>query len=195
MMSKYVDEIDKLERFNNRVREMMESRFIRFLNDRTMTLRIREGLDKSMAVETELPDKDAMKAFIPDFRLIYKHSRYDKFSLEDLHELYGKLEISELLRKRFCQTYTMLNEFLNKPIGLTVNNETPTNRELLDGFIYGYYLHETQLKAYQRWTKTDVEAQMLRFKFCSTLSFVLNAVSYIAGINSDTIEILRKRPG
>lgn len=41
--------------------------------------------------------------------------------------------------------------------------------------------------------KTDVEAQILLFKFCSTLSFVLDMVSYIAGINSDSIENLKKR--
>jgi hypothetical protein len=162
-VSKHLVEIDKLERFNNRAREMMGSTFIRFLNDRTMTLRIREGVDKNMVVETELPDKESIKAFVPDFRLIYMHSRYDKFSLADLNELYGKLKISGLLRERFCRTYTMLNEFLDKPIGLTVNNETPTNRKLFDVFIYGYYLHETQFRTYQRWTK-----QMSKPKYFSS---------------------------
>jgi hypothetical protein len=193
-MSKYVAEIDKLERFNNRVREMMESSFVHFLNEKMMTLRIREGLDESMVAEAEMPDKESIKAFVPDFRLVYKRSkRYDKFSLEHLHDLYGKLDIPELLKKKFDETYTMLNEYLNNPIGMTVNNETPTNKELLDGFIFGDYLHETQRKKYQRWTKTDLTAQILRFIFCSTLSLVLNMIATIAGINSDVIEILESR--
>ncbi|MGA9388026.1 MAG: hypothetical protein WBV70_04275, partial [Candidatus Bathyarchaeia archaeon] len=83
-----------------------------------------------------------------------------------------------------------LNDYLDKKISMTIQGRNPSNRELLDIFIYGGLAHANpQKKAiYDEWKKMGFVYQFLEVEFCSVLEVVLRAILSVAGINKKAMK-------
>lgn len=139
-----------------------------------------------------LPDQDAIDAFVLTFRFFYQDN--EKSSFRQLSKAYEELPISPELKKNFNDWRNGLNDYLDKKISITVDSRHPSRRELLDIFIYGGLAHANPEKKtiYDEWKKVSFVYIFLETEFCSTLEDLLQAIRHFADLNKEAIEQLEK---
>ena len=135
-----------------------------------------------------LPDQDAIEAFVLTFRFFIQDN--EKSSFRQISQTYDKLPISSELKRNLVDWRKELNDYLDKKTSVTIQGRNPSNRELLDIFIYGGLAHANpQKKAiYDEWKKMGFVYQILEVEFCSVLEVVLRAILCVAGINKKAMK-------
>lgn len=182
-------ELASLRLFNEKAEKLLNTRFVKCLEETgKLSVTISASKDQGVQVTRILPDQDAIDAFVLTFRFFYQDN--EKSSFRQISQTYEKLPISSELRENFAGWRKGLNDYLDKKINMTIDGKNPSQRELLDIFIYGGLAHANlQKKAiYDKWRKMGFVYPMLEMQFCSVLEVVLRAILNVAEINKKVIK-------
>jgi hypothetical protein len=182
-------ELESLRLFNEKAERLLNTRFVKYLKETgKLSANISANKGQEVQVTRILPDQDAIEAFVLTFRFFIQDN--EKSSFRQISQTYEKLPISSELKRNFVDWRKGLNDYLDKKISMTIQDRNPSNRELLDIFIYGGLAHANpQKKAiHDEWKKMGFVYQFLEVEFCSVLEVVLRAILSVAGINKKAMK-------
>ena len=116
----------------------------------------------------------------------------DRSSFWQLSKVYEKLPVSHKLKLEFCDARQLLNKLLDQKISITIKNETPSRRELIDVFLYGCLAHAESPKKeiFDEWSKNSIAYAFMEAEFCDTLQRVLRIILHVSQINEKVIKEL-----
>ena len=190
------DQIATLRLFNEKTEELLELSFIKAVTNPDAGVRISGQLkeDGSHEIRSEVkgPSNEAIKAFVLTFRYFIQNN--ETISLKNIADLYDVANIGISLKEQFKSARRAVNEMLDSPnfVNLTYNGSAPTNREVMDVFVYGGLAHANPQKyqLYKEWMSFPPAAAFLQSCFSLTLGHVLEAIVYISRVNEKALQQL-----
>lgn len=183
-----MSDLAPLKLFNEKAEKLLNTRFVKYLQEtRKLSVGFTFIRGQEPITERNLPDQDAIDAFVLTFRFFIQKKEASSF--RNLAKVYKTLPISVKLKNSFFNWRNGLNDYLNKKINCTVDGLTPTKRELINTFIYGGLAHaDTKLKPlYHKWKADMYVYPILETHFCSILETVLRVIENVAEINKKAI--------
>jgi len=189
----FLEEIYPLRLFNEKAEKLLASEFVKYIREKkrlSVTISARRG--EEVKTERILPDQNAIDAFVLTFRFFIQ--KREKSSFRHLSKTYEKLPTSQELKNKFLEARRTLNSFLDQGISITIGNETPSRRRLLNIFIYGGLAHADpeKKKIFDEWRKIPMVYHFVEAEFCSILEKVLRVILYVSDINTKAIHELEK---
>ena len=198
-MAELYDQITALKLYNEKVEELLKGSFVKAVTSPNAGFSLagerQEDGSFSMRSAVRGPSKEAIKAFVLTFRFFIQDN--DKISLRNIASLYKASNIDAEQKRNFKSARDAINNMLDLPnfINLNYNGITPTNREIMDVFIYGGLAHANseKYKRYKEWMSFPPAAAMLQTCFNMILGHILHALAYIEQVNVTTIQQLTKQ--
>ena len=198
-MSEIDNQIATLELFNEKVRELLELSFIKasLYPNVGFSLKGKSRDDGKFEIETESkgPSGEAIKAFVLTFRFFIQDN--EKISLHNIAGLYEASNIDPAQKDYLNSVREDVNDMLDLTnfINITLDGDTPTNRKIMDVFVYGGLAHANpeKYRLYKAWTSFPPAAAMLQTCFIMILNNVLKALIQISEINKMTIALLKQQ--
>ena len=195
-MSEIENQITTLRLFNEKVQELLGSRFIKTITDPQsgFSLSSDRQNDGTYKMESTIsgPLVEAVKAFVITFRFFFQDN--ETTSLRDIAALYESSNIDPQQRASFQSVRNEVNKMLDAPnfLDLNYDNVTPTNRQVMDVFVYGGLAHANPEKyqTYKDWMSFPPAAVMLQTCFNKILGHLLHALAYIQQVNETTLQQL-----
>lgn len=180
-----------LRLFNSKVDRLVRSLFVQYIN-RTgkFSIKVVAERGKPVKVEGQLPNEHEVGEFVLTFRFFIQDN--EKCSLRNMRNMYKTMPVSSELRADFAKMTEDLNVILDsKPKGLelNINNESITNRKIMEVFVYGELAHadEEKAKIFADWKQIPLMFPLLEFKFSSILELILRALRYARKVNEKAI--------
>lgn len=195
-MSEVEDQISALSLFNEKVRELLELSFVKAITDPNagFSLSGERQEDGSFKMRSTVrgPSIEAIKAFVLTFRFFIQDN--ETTSLRNIASLYDSSNIDAQQRAYFQSARNEVNKMLDSPnfFNLRYDNVTPTNRQIMNVFVYGGLAHANpeKYKTYKDWMCFPPVAAMLQACFNAILGNILHALAYIEQVNEITLEQL-----
>ncbi len=196
-MANTINQIAALKLFNEKTEELLELSFIKTLSNPdtgfTISGKRRDDGNYEMSSEIRGPSQEAIKAFVLTFRYFIQNN--ETISFKNVSEVYAAAKVDSGLKKQFNSARVAVNEMLDSPnfMNLTYNNIIPTNRQVMDTFIYGGLAHANPQKyqLYKEWMSYPPAAAIFQSCFNSILGHVLEAIIYISQVNEKAIQELK----
>jgi hypothetical protein len=193
------NQIATLDLFNEKVKELLELSFIKASLYPNVGFSLKGKLrdDGKYQIETESkgPSDEAIKAFILTFRFFIQDN--EKISLRNIAELYAASNIDPVQNKYFNSIRDTINNMLDLPnlININIDGDTPTNRKIMDVYVYGGLAHANpdKYRLYKKWTSYPPTSAMFQTCFTMILTNVLKMLVIISEINKMTIELLKQQ--
>lgn len=197
-MSVIDDQISTLEFFNEKVYELLELSFVKetLYPNVGFTLKGKRREDGKFDIETEGrgPSDEAIKAFVLTFRFFIQNN--EEISLQNIASLYQKSNIDPVQIDYLNNVIDAINRMLDSAnfINISINGETPTNRKIMEVFVYGALAHANPKKyrIYKEWTSFPPASAMLLTCFIMVLDNVLKMLILITEINKMSIALLKQ---
>jgi hypothetical protein len=195
-MTKVDEKIAALRLFNEKVRELLESSFVKAVSSPNAGFSIswerhKDGNFK-MSSTVRGPSVEAVKAFVLTFRFFIQDN--ESISLRNIAALYDSSNIDTQQRAYFQSARDQVNQLLDSPnfFNLNYNGVTPTNRQVMDVFVYGGLAHANPEKynLYKEWMSFSPSGVILQACFNAILGHILHALAYIEQVNETTLQQL-----
>jgi hypothetical protein len=172
---------EALKLFNKKANRLQNTRFIRFVRNGRMSVRI-AGRKGQFRVTKKLPDKDAIDAFVLTFRYFIQDN--ERCSFRNLAKVYSSSEVSKDIKNEFTRTRKLLNDFLGSPSAFNYRNQNVSKRKLMEMFIYGDLAHanKTKKKLFDQLMKNPLR-DVIELEFDIVLLGVLNLIQRTARLN------------
>jgi len=185
--------LEALRLFNEKALKLRQSSFVHALVAAPPSLKLRGEKQKdgslSLSAEARGPSQESIDAFVITFRFFVQDNEVT--SLRNMARLYKSASLPQELRDRFESARAAVNELLNGPnlVNISHNGETPTNRKVLNVFVYGGLAHANPeaYKTYKEWISFPPSAVFFQTCFTSIMAYVLEAIDFIAKLNEETI--------
>lgn len=195
-MSDLEDLIFTLKIFNEKVVELLDSGFVKSISDPNAGVSISGERQEDGSFKTRSmirgPSNEAIKAFVLTFRFFIQNN--EKTSLHNISTLYDSNIIDSNQKKLFQSAKTEINKYLDSPnpLNLTIYGNTPTNRQVMNVFVYGGLAHANpeNYKTYKDWMSFPPTATLLQMCFNTILGNILQALDYIRQVNINTLQQL-----
>jgi hypothetical protein len=195
-MSEIENQIAALRLFNEKVQELLELSFVKAITDPQagFSLSGKRQEDGSFKMQSTVrgPSVEAVKAFVLTFRFFIQDN--EATSLRNIAALYDSNNIDPQQRASFQSARNEVNKMLDAPnfFNLNYDGVTPTNRQVMDVFVYGGLAHATpeKYKTYKDWMSFPPAAVILQACFNTILGHILHALAYIQQVNETTLQQL-----
>lgn len=195
-MTEVQDQISALRLFNEKVKELLESSFVKAVANPNagFSLKGERQEDGSFKMRSTIrgPSVEAVKAFVLTFRFFIQDN--ETTSLRNIASLYDSDNIDPQQRAYFQSARNEINKMLDSPnfFNLNYDGVTPTNRQIMDVFVYGGLAHANpeKYKTYKDWMSFPPAAVMLQACFNAILGNILHALAYIEQVNETTLQQL-----
>jgi len=127
----------------------------------------------------EGPSEEAVDAFVLTVRFFLQNN--ESISISRLVGLLESLPLESDLRARVTEMRTAFNAALDRPCGIQVDSVHPSNRDVLEIFIYGGLAHANQRKRaeFEGWSRQPIVFGMMSQVFYSTLVKVLHFLVFL----------------
>ncbi|WP_206758844.1 hypothetical protein [Nostoc foliaceum] len=191
----YKMEIKTLELFNYKAYELGQSSFNTFLLNSEPKITIGSG----RLNQENFPSKDSINACVLTIRLFMQDN--ERISLRKVKRIYEDLPINTEKKARFDNLRNKFNDFLDRKslcqrniiiiIGEAATN-TPTNRDILEAFIYGEYAHFTQREKYEMLTKQPFDELFTGMEFIMILRKMIQTILDVSDVNQEVISDFKK---
>jgi len=198
-MSEIDNQIATLELFNEKVKELLELSFVKasLYPNVGFSLKGKRREDGKFEIETEAkgPSDEAIKAFVLTFRFFIQDN--EKISLRNIASLYEANNIDSVQKDYLNSARDAINNMLDSTnfINITLDGDTPTNRKIMDVFVYGGLAHANpeKYRLYKAWNSFPPASAMLQTCFTMILGNVLKMLVLISEINKMTIALLKQQ--
>jgi len=186
---KIQDSLKALEKFNRKAIELEASGFSKDKTKSRAKLSFRKG--EYLKSERFGPNKDYIKSASITIRFFIRDNEGCSFRV--LGKIYENLPILEDKKTSFRNARKKLNEFLDRKSNYNINNINPTNREILEAFIYGDISHENpnKRKLYDI-MMSGILGPIMENEFVYILSVLFSAISFVKTLNEEIIKELEK---
>jgi hypothetical protein len=190
------EQIASLQLFNEKTKELVELSFMQSLmspnSGVTISGQLRDDGNYELRSEVRGPSKEATKAFVLTFRYFIQNN--ERISFENISNLYDTANVDSQLKNQFSSARKAVNDMLDAPnfMNLNYNSSVPTNREIMDVFIYGALAHANpqKYKLFREWMSFSPAAALFQSCFNIILGHVLEAIVYISQVNAKAIQQL-----
>lgn len=197
-MTNIEKQINALNLFNEKVRELFDLSFVKTITKPNSGFSLsgerKENGSFKMISTINGPSIEAIKAFVLTFRFFIQVN--ESISLRNIAEIYESNNIEHQQREFFNSARDSVNSMLNSPnlFNLKFNDSIPTNRRIMDVFVYGGLAHANpeKYKTYKEWMSFPPAAVILQTCFNSILGQILQALDYIEKVNENTIQQLKE---
>lgn len=198
-MTEIQKQIAALQLFNEKAEKLMQLSFIKALSapNTGVTISGKRKDDGTFEVKSERrgPSPEAIDAFLFTFRFFIQDN--ERSSLRNIAAVYDAATIEQELKERFKSGRHAVNKLLDSPnlLNISYNDVRLTNREIMDVFIYGGLGHANleKEKRFKEWMAFSPTAVTFEACFALILGHVLNAITWIAGVNREAIEELKSK--
>jgi len=188
--------IASLELFNEKASILLGSSFINALlsPDSGVKLSGRTENDNSFLLRTEVtgPSKESIDAFVLTFRFFIQDN--EPISFRNIAKIYENAYINGEFLERFNSARVATNKLLDSPnmFNITFHDSKPTNRDVMETFIYGGLAHANPEKnqLYNEWMGFPPTRGLFQTCFNSVLGHVLRAIRFISILNREVIQKL-----
>jgi hypothetical protein len=184
------DDINQLRSFNERAEDLIRSNFVDHIRKVKELMII---IDENSDGTTNVPNKEATKAFVLDFRFFIQKG--EKTSFRKMSKTYSRLPVSNEVKKKFFTARQMLNQYLDSnpemerthgfedattdtEITFKSKGRHVTRREIINVFIYGKYAHEDDEKKrkYDSLMKNGLTALGTSLEFAMILYRIIGVI-------------------
>lgn len=176
-------DMDALRLFNEKAQQLLDNRFTKHVLENSTSFKFTGGVNEPLQVELNIPDEDALKAFVLTVRFFCQNS--ERTSLSNMAAVYDRLPIPQEAKDRLHQSRQLFNEYLDAKSNIKFRDEDLYNRTIWDTFLYGELAHSDPEKkaVYDSWMATQVMAEFVKFRFCSVLIEWIGIVKFIRELN------------
>jgi hypothetical protein len=182
--------------FNEKATKLLNSSFVQALLKPNTGFKIsgEQQDDGSFRILTEVrgPSQESIDSFILTFRFFIQDN--EATSLSNISKLYEDPMVESEYRNRFISARKEVNDLLNSPntLNVIIDDARPTNREIMETFIYGGLAHANRAKkkVYDEWMSFPPIGGLLTTCFTMILGRVLEALKYIADLNNEVLQSL-----
>lgn len=192
-----IDELRKsLELFNQKIGELLESRFVQRLTSAPLKLTLRHTAGEAPTHDADIPDKDSLKAAVLDLRFFIQNN--ERSSVANLAMHYQAQTVPPNLRERFNADRLALNTFLDSNSQLAFNSDRlMTYRDLMDIVVYGDFAHanDSHRPAFIGIGEVPCGQPVLLFQFSHLLIEIVKILVRISQINAEVLLELKKAEG
>jgi hypothetical protein len=178
------DHRERLELFNEKADKLLGTRFVR--DGSKLTISAEQGKPLEVSVDLDAEDVDA---FVLTGRFFVQDR--DGVSFRTLAKIYDTQEIPAELATHFRAQRDKLNQHLDAPFPLTVDDATWTRREVFDTFLYGGLSHADREKRqlFNRWQALPAPVlAFLESEFAGTLMLLAECVSHVRAVNNALLD-------
>ncbi len=171
-----------LELFVEKARTLDQGRFADFVANNGLNLDVIVTVGQPVSVTVTSPDHEASLALAATFRQFFQ--RNDPISFENVANLLTDPSLSANFKAQFLHIKEYVDNFLSENSRLQLSGGIPTNRRIMEVFIYGLLTHSTPDKRaqYVAWRDDALLYPFVENEFKSIVIDVLNAVNYIVPI-------------
>jgi len=191
----YREDINRLKLFNEKANRLLNTRFVQYiLSKGKISFQIDAKKGEAVKIEKDVPDQDAIDAFILTFRYFIQNN--EQCSFGNLSKTYEKHFVPKEIKKEYLRVRKQLNDYLDASpsIKIEIGGESPTRRRILDVFIYGGLAHANPKKKeiFDKWIGEPIIGPLLEFCFVSILAEVLKVIRYVTELNGKLLKELEK---
>lgn len=185
------DAISALKLFNEKVKKLINSRFIKHIQEKGLKVSLKSSVDKEVEISDTLPDQDAINAFALTLRFFVQDN--ESSSLRNIAKFYNEVSVSSNIKNDFNFARNKLNSELNKKSMLNWQGKDLTKREIFDTFIYGGLAHANpeKKKNLDVWMQVKPLAAFITAEFYNSLIYLLHCIAYIKKANLRALEELK----
>jgi len=188
------EDLEALELFNRKAEILKNSSFMKFLLEQDSGISISWGIeDEPMHVETRWPGREAMRSLILTLRFFIQNN--EKSSFENMETTYDNLPISQEKKEQFKNARKRLNKYLDTPSPFQISKEQPTNRHIMEAFIYGEFAHASERwkQMVDQWMSCPFASVVRMNEFIHILGNVTGFITYVQQLNEEVIEELSEK--
>jgi hypothetical protein len=180
--------IEALELFNEKSDELIDSGFVKHIQDIGLKVRLKMVSGRDIEVTHTLPDKEIVKAFVLTIRFFIQDNECS--SIRNLAKIYEEMPGLDDLKQDFLSAKKNLNDELEKSSFIHLNGVDLAYGKIFDTFIYGGLAHanRTKKEEYKNWLKDESIAALIMSEFYNVLWYFLNCIAYIKQINTKAIQ-------
>jgi hypothetical protein len=185
-----------LELFNEKAERLLQSSLVASLLDPNTGVKIsgERQADGSFELSTHLkgPSQEAIDAFVLTFRFFIQDN--ETMSLRNIAEVYRESGLDQEFLDRLESARSATNRLLDSDnlFNITFNESTPSNRDVMEAFIYGGLAHANAEKRrlLSEWLGFPPTSALFTACFTSVLGHVLSAIAYIANLNREALSVI-----
>lgn len=183
--------------FNEKAQKLQSSSFVRDLQSPNAGIQIK-GIrldDGSFLINSKRqgPSAESIEAFVLTFRFFIQDN--ESSSLRNIASIYQEIDFENDLKGRFESARNAINQLLASPndLNFSYNNRIPTNRQIMEVFVYGGLAHADPKKSatFKEWMAIPIAAKLFEACFTLILGNILNAIAFISKVNEEAIEQLK----
>lgn len=135
------------------------------------------------------PEEEAIDAFVLTFRYFIQDNEATSFA--NMERFYLESPLDPGLQQKFVNIRKEVNEYLNKPTNLKLNEETFTNRRLMEIFIFGGFSHANEEKRRLYLTLMgSMGGLFFENEFLTILRNIQVAIAYMKSLNEEALKHL-----
>jgi hypothetical protein len=185
--------MEALKLFNEKADKLLKSAFVEALasgqTEATISGHRQENGSFEISSKLRGPSPEAVEAFVLTFRFFIQDN--ETTSLRNIATIYEEIGDDDGFLSRFNSARNAINQFLDSPnyVNVTFHNQTPTNRDVMETFIYGGLAHANPEKHqwFKAWMGFPLANVLFSLCFSSVLGQVLRAISFIQNLNEELI--------
>jgi len=176
-------QVEVLRLFIERVDKLRSSSYIKRLKEVPLKFTISGKMDeKVLLFKNSSIDPEHLDAFLFNLRL-FIHKK-DSISTEKMSSIVRELEVSEEPKIRFFRQLEYLNRSLIEPCMMQIDDDRPTNDEVLRTVLFGYLGHlktdQPDYQRYKKWTSNPIAISFIEFLFNNVLITYIESLSIMA---------------
>lgn len=141
------------------------------------SLRARQG--EPVQLEAQGPSEEAVDAFVLTLRFFLQDN--ESISIRKMADVVEQLPIAEHIKERVRIGRQRFNDFLDRPCGIQIDGAHPTNRVVLETFVYGGMAHANPRKreVFEEWSKQPMIFGVMNQVFFGSLLEILKYVAFL----------------
>lgn len=183
--------ISILKLFNEKVDKLIKSRFVKHIQgNKGMKVSIKSSLGKKVDISHNLPDQDAIDAFVLTMRFFIQDN--EPTSLCNMAKLYNDITVSSNIKDDFNWVRNKLNSELSKKSMFNLQNKHLSRGEIFDTVIYGGLAHAKKEKKedFDKWMRIEPLAAFVIAEFNNVLIYFLDCIAYTTKVNTRALDEL-----
>lgn len=144
----------------------------------------------SAEIQIRTPHEESIDAFLYTFRFFIMSN--EEISFRNMSEIYEKLPIAEEKKQQLRSARENLNRWLDSNSYFNVDDETLTNRHIMETIINGGLGHANDKKRvneYKMWAETPI-LPFLKVEFISIIAHIFKMIWYFRSLHEGILKDL-----
>ncbi len=128
--------------------------------------------NKVFSINFSGPDVEQVDAFLFTMRMFIQER--DDISFNKMEKMLDRLTVAEEARSRFKKQLEFFNNYLGKKSMISINEDNPSYKEIMETVLYGYrgHMNPDKYSRYKTWQADPIVTNIIDIEFtCILLEF------------------------